>query len=245
VVRRLLTIALVAIVAFGDPAALVGADGPSVAAAIAVGPHVGPTTRSAPVRPDGRPNFTSEVTRIPPRIRRWMTGLSWRAGCPVPLRRLRLVRLRYWGFDDRAHLGRLVVHRDVARGVVEVFERLYELSFPIRRMRLVDRYGADDRTSMEHDNTSAFNCRWRAGRPGVWSMHAYGRAIDINPVENPFVFDGGFSPPNSAPYVDRSDRRRGMVFHGDRVWRAFRNHGWEWGGDWRYPDYQHFSTNGR
>ena len=99
-------------------------------------------------------------------------------------------------------------------------------------MRLVDAYGADDRTSMEHDNTSAFNCRWRAGQPGVWSQHAFGRAIDVNPVENPYVWSGGVSPWNGAPYVDRSNRRRGMIFHGDAVWWAFRNRSWEWGGDW-------------
>jgi hypothetical protein len=214
-------------------------------ATVTIGPREGPVPQSAPVQPDGRPIYRAAITRIPSRVREWMTGLSWRPGCPVPLRRLRLVTLRYWGFDDRAHIGRVVVHRDVAARVVRAFGRLYEVSFPIRRMRLVDAYGADDGTSMEHDNTSAFNCRWRAGQPGVWSMHAYGKAIDINPVENPFVWSGGFSPPSSARYVDRSERRPGMIYHGDAVWWAFRNRGWEWGGDWRYPDYQHFSTNGR
>lgn len=156
------------------------------------------------------------------------------------------MRLRYWGFDRQAHIGRLVVHRDVTQTIVGVFRRLYEVSFPIRQMRLVDYYGADDRTSMAHDNTSAFNCRWRAGQPGVWSQHAYGRAIDVNPVENPYVWSGGVSPSNGAPFVDRSDRRRGMIFRGDRVWWAFRNRGWEWGGDWTsVKDYQHFSRNGR
>jgi hypothetical protein len=144
---------VVAFVALADPAAAVVADAPTFV--VQVGPRVGPDARSAPVQPDGRPIYTSEVTRIPWRIREWMTGLSWRAGCPVPLRRLRLVTLRYWGFDDEAHTGRLVVHRDVARKVASAFGRLYAVSFPIRQMRLVDRYGADDRTSMEHDNTSA------------------------------------------------------------------------------------------
>jgi hypothetical protein len=179
-------------------------------------------------------------------VRAWMNGVSWHHGCPVHLRALRLVTLRYWGFDRQAHRGRLVVHRDVAEKVVGIFRRLYQASFPIRQMRLVDYYGADDRTSMEHDNTSAFNCRWRAGQPGVWSQHAYGRAIDVNPVENPYVWSGGVSPWNGAPYVDRSHRRRGMIFHGDAVWRVFRDRSWEWGGDWTsVKDYQHFSRNGR
>ena len=193
-----------------------------------------------------RPDFTAKIEPLPDGIRAWMNGVSWHPGCPVPLRDLRLVTLRYWGFDRRAHVGRLVVHHDVTRTMVGVFRRLYEVSFPIRQMRLVDYYGADDRTSMEHDNTSAFNCRWRAGQPGVWSQHAYGRAIDVNPVENPYVWSGGVSPSNGAPFVDRSDRRRGMIFRGDVVWWAFRNRSWEWGGDWTsVKDYQHFSRNGR
>jgi hypothetical protein len=203
-------------------------------------------TTAQPTGAGPRPGYTATISPLPDGVRSWMNGVSWRPGCPVPLRDLRLIRLRYWGFDRRAHIGRLVVHADVAKKIAGVFGRLYEVSFPIRQMRLVDYYGANDRRSMEHDNTSAFNCRWRAGQPGVWSQHAYGRAIDVNPVENPYVWSGGVSPWNGAPYVNRSDRRRGMIFHGDAVWWAFRNRGWEWGGDWRsVKDYQHFSRNGR
>jgi hypothetical protein len=202
--------------------------------------------QAAPVAAGPRPDYTATIKPLPDDIRGWMNGVSWRPGCPVPLRDLRLVTLRYWGFDRRAHMGKLVVHADVAKKIAGTFGRLYEVSFPIRRMRLVDYYGADDRKSMEHDNTSAFNCRWRAGQPGVWSQHAYGRAVDVNPVENPYVWSGGVSPWNGAPYVDRSDRRRGMILHGDSVWWAFRNRSWEWGGDWTsVKDYQHFSRNGR
>jgi hypothetical protein len=201
---------------------------------------------TSPVVARARPPYVATITPLPDGIRAWMNGVSWRPGCPVPLRKLRLIRLRYWGFDRRAHTGRLVVHGDSAWRMAGVFRRLYEMSFPIRRMRLVDYYGADDRASMEDDNTSAFNCRWRAGQPGVWSQHAYGRAIDVNPVENPYVWSGGVSPRNGAPYVDRSRRRRGMIFHGDSVWWAFRSRGWRWGGDWTsVKDYQHFSRNGR
>ena len=200
----------------------------------------------APAGAAGRLGYTATIRPLPHGVRAWMNGVSWHPGCPVHLRALRLVTLRYWGFDRQAHRGRLVVHRDVAEKVVGIFRRLYQASFPIRQMRLVDYYGADDRTSMEHDNTSAFNCRWRAGQPGVWSQHAYGRAIDVNPVENPYVWSGGVSPWNGAPFVDRSHRRRGMIFHGDAVWRVFRDRSWEWGGDWTsVKDYQHFSRNGR
>jgi hypothetical protein len=214
---------------------------------IALGASILFTATPAPlVVAETRPGYVFEISRLPDGIRRWMNGVSWHPGCPVPLRDLRLVIVRYWGFDREAHRGRLVVHADVARRVARIFGRLYAVSFPIRQMRLVDYYGADDRTSMEHDNTSAFNCRYRAGSPGEWSQHTYGRAIDINPVENPYVWSGGVSPWNGAPYVDRSDRRKGMIFHGDAVWWAFRNRNWEWGGDWSsVKDYQHFSRNGR
>jgi poly-gamma-glutamate synthesis protein (capsule biosynthesis protein) len=98
---------------------------------------------------------------------------------------------------------------------------------------------------MRHDNTSAFNCRYVAGT-STWSQHAYGRAIDINPVENPYVDGGRVSPPRGRRYLDRSDVRRGMVVERDLVWRAFRRIGWEWGGTWTSAqDYQHFSATGR
>jgi hypothetical protein len=192
-----------------------------------------------------RDEFGATISRLDRETKRLMRGLSWRPGCPVELRDLRLIRLTYLGFDGEPHKGELVAHRRWARSVVRVFRRLYEVRFPIRRMRLVDYYGADDRRSMAADNTSAFNCRWRAGVCCRWSQHAYGRAIDINPVENPFVWNGGVSPPAGEAFLDRSNHRKGMIHRKDAVWWAFRAIGWGWGGDWSTPDYQHFSSNGR
>jgi hypothetical protein len=174
-----------------------------------------------------------------------MTGVSWRAGCPVPLRDLRVLFLSHWGFDGRRRTGRLVVHRDVARDLVGVFRRLYDARFPIRRMVFVDRYGASDFRSIEADNTSAFNCRFVEGT-SRWSEHAYGRAIDINPIENPYVSGGRTSHRASIPYVDRSRRRPGMAYEGGVLVRAFDAIGWGWGGRWTsVKDYQHFSSSGR
>jgi hypothetical protein len=191
------------------------------------------------------PPYRSSVRPLPGWIRDLIRGSSWRPGCPVGLDELRVVRVTFWGFDRQAHRGRLVVHRAVARDVARLFGTLYAARFPIRKIRLVDYYGADDKRSMKDDNTSAFNCRYRNGVCCTWSMHAYGKAIDINPVENPEVWSGGVSPPNGQAFVDRSVHRRGMLFHGDRVWWAFHAIGWPWGGDWSLPDYQHFSSNGR
>jgi poly-gamma-glutamate synthesis protein (capsule biosynthesis protein) len=205
-----------------------------------------PAPASRPLPRAGLPAFTASVSVLDRATRELMIGRSWRPGCPVPLRDLRLVELTYLGFDGRAHRGELVVHRWYARGFVRVFRRLYAIGYPIRRMRLVDHYGADDMRSMVADNTSAFNCRWRAGSPGVWSQHAYGRAIDVNPVENPYVTTNHVSPPAGAAYVDRSQDLPGMIHLRDQVWWAFRAIGWAWGGTWTtVKDYQHFSANGR
>jgi hypothetical protein len=215
---------------------------PTIAAAVmtAVALAGAPVTARAGDEP-----FAGSVSRLDDATREMMTGVSWHEGCPVPLEKLRLVRITYWGFDGESHAGRLVLHRRWADDVLGVFERLYDRRFPIRRVRLVDRYDADDRTSMRHDNTSAFNCRYVAGT-STWSQHAYGRAIDLNPVENPYVVGDSVSPRRGRPYVDRSDVRPGMVVARDVVWRAFHAIGWEWGGAWSSAkDYQHFSANGR
>jgi hypothetical protein len=190
--------------------------------------------------------YRASVSVLPPAVRDLMRGSSWRPGCPVGLDDLRLVRVTYRGFDGGVHRGRLVVHRWYADGVGRAFGAIFRAGFPIRRIVLVDRYGADDMDSMRADNTSAFNCRYRDGVCCTWSMHAYGKAIDINPVENPYVGSWGVSPPNGASYVDRRDRRPGMIVAGDAVWRAFEAIGWGWGGAWTgAKDYQHFSANGR
>jgi hypothetical protein len=175
---------------------------------------------------------------------------SHRAGCPVPLEDLRHLQLSYVGFGGGARTGELVVHRDVAEDVVSVFERLYAARWPVARMRLVDAYRGDDDRSMAADNTSAYNCRQVAGSSS-WSEHAFGRAIDVNPVENPYVRSGSVAPPAGVPfaYLDRSPGARvrpGVVQAGDLVVRAFADVGWEWGGLWTSSkDYQHFSLSGR
>ena len=174
-----------------------------------------------------------------------MTGVSWRPGCPVPLGALRLLTMTYRGFDGRAHTGRLVVHRDVSREVVDAFQELYAAGFPIRRMVPVDAYGASDFTSIEADNTSAFNCRYVDGTTR-WSEHAFGRAIDINPIENPYVSGGRTSHVASRRYLDRSRHRPGMAVEGGALVSAFDRIGWGWGGRWSgAQDYQHFSASGR
>ena len=190
------------------------------------------------------PSFTA--ARLSSADVRRMVGTSWHRGCPVALADLRLVTATYWGFDKRAHTGRIVVHRDVAADVLAVLRRLYAARFPIRRMVPVDAYGGSDYRSIEADNTSAFNCRYVDGTTR-WSEHAYGRAIDLNPIENPYVTSSGTtSHPASRRYLRRAPYRPGMAVEGGAVVRAFDAVGWGWGGRWSGArDYQHFSATGR
>ena len=171
-------------------------------------------------------------------------GASYDAGCPVPPSQLRLVRMGYWGFDGKPHRGGLVVSAGSAPDVVKVFGRLYAARFPIRRMRPIAAYGGSDERSMAADNTSAFNCRYAvASGPRRWSVHAFGQAIDVNPVENPYLEGGKVRPRAGAAYLDRSRSRPGMA-EGTLV-DAFAAVGWPWGGRWSgTPDYQHFSATG-
>jgi len=112
---------------------------------------------------------------------------SWKEGCPVPISDLRYLVLIHWGFDGTPKVGELVVHRKLALPVIKAFADLYDTRFPIERMELIDTYDASDDLSMEANNTSAFNCRDVTGKPGVWSKHSYGGAIDINPLRNPYI----------------------------------------------------------
>ena len=123
---------------------------------------------------------------------------------------------------------------------------LYTARFPIRRLRPIDAYGGSDERSLDADNTAAFNCRYAvAAGPKRWSVHAYGLAIDVNPVENPYVEGGRVHPRAGRAYLDRSRYRPGMAVRGGLLVRAFAAVGWQWGGRWTgSPDYQHFSATG-
>ncbi len=143
----------------------------------------------------------------------------------------------------------MVIHRDHAQDVAEAFEQLYDARWPIRRMRLVDDYAGDDDRSMAANNTSGYNCRRVAGGDS-WSAHAYGSAIDVNPLQNPYVTSTSIAPPAGRRFadVDRAATAAvplGVIREGDVVVRAFDDIGWEWGGDWAgAKDYQHFSASG-
>jgi hypothetical protein len=188
------------------------------------------------------PPFASRVSHVTAA----QLPLSWHPGCPVGPSRLRRVRVTYWGFDRQAHSGAFVANEDAVPALVRVFSGLYAARFPIRRMRPIDAYGGNDERSLAADNTAAFNCRYVVGPgPRRWSSHAYGEAIDINPVENPYLVGGRVHPRAGRSYLRRSRLRPGMATPGGVLVRTFAAVGWKWGGRWTgSPDYQHFSATG-
>ncbi|WP_426573063.1 M15 family metallopeptidase [Aquihabitans sp. McL0605] len=201
-----------------------------------------PTTGHPPAKDAAVPAFASAVTTVDAAA----LGSSWRAGCPVGPAQLRRVRVAYWGYDGAVHHGDLIVHQDVADDVAGAFGQLYAARFQIRRIHPVQVYGSSDDASMAANNTSAFNCRKVTGGSG-WSEHAYGMAIDINPVQNPYVTRSGtILPPAAKPWADRTLRVPGMIHAKGAVRAAFAAIGWSWGGAWTDPkDYQHVSLTGR
>ena len=187
---------------------------------------------------ESAPEFTAKVEPV-----RWADlRHSYRAGCPVGPAQLRTVVVSYWDFAGKPQVGKIVVARRVADDVVGVFRKLWAARFPIRRLQPVSVYRGDDQASMAADNTSGFNCRFVGGTTR-WSMHAYGEAIDVNTVENPYVRGSTVSPPAGRAYLDRSRYRKGMAVRGGVLVRAFAAAGWKWGAS--FGDYQHFSTTGR
>lgn len=202
------------------------------------------STSSSTTSTEAPAAFTSRILEIDDSIAARMSA-SWRPGCPVGLADLRLLELAHWNFDERVSIGELVVHADHADELVGVFGRLFEIRFPIERMELVDVYDGDDDRSMAANNTSAFNCREVAWKPGVWSNHAFGAAIDINPLINPYVAGPNIFPPEGEPFADRSVRATGGLYPGDAAVEAFYAIGWGWGGTWSgAKDWQHFSASG-
>jgi hypothetical protein len=171
---------------------------------------------------------------------------SWRPGCPVPVEDLRAIDASFWGFDGAVHEGRIVVAAEVVDDIVGVPGDLFAARYPIERMQPVDAYGGSDDASVEADNTSAFNCRFATGSTSRWSEHAYGRAVDLNPLVNPYVTAATVLPPQSQAFLDRTRADPGVIHDGDPAVVAFESRGWVWGGRWSTTkDYQHFSTTGR
>jgi hypothetical protein len=193
------------------------------------------------------------IEPLPASLKAELTGTRWKPNCPVPLSGLRVLTVTHWGFDVKTHTGQIVVNANAAAGLGRVFRKLYALHFPIRHMGLQDMYGPSRVQPRDGDVTGSFSCRQAVASPcnggkvtgnGHWSNHAYGLAIDLNPVENPYVGCGQTRDATAVSYMNRSRTRPGMVT--PAVIAAFASIGWGWGGAWTgdTKDYMHFSHNG-
>jgi poly-gamma-glutamate synthesis protein (capsule biosynthesis protein) len=186
---------------------------------------------------------------IPEALWQKMVGVSWHPGLGCPERAaLRLLTLPFVDFTGARREGRLIAAAQEAEALIAVFAALHAAGFPIQQMRPVHEFGGDDALSMAANNTSAFNCRRTTGG-GRLSDHAYGAAVDINPVQNPYVGRHGTQPLAGQAHDTAAERAAGapgVIRDGDAVVRAFAAQGWGWGGHWRsVRDYQHFSRSGR
>ena len=198
------------------------------------------------------PPFHYSVQPVPAQVRAEIVSAGlYRAECPVTFRQLRVLTVSHWDFTGTATTGQLVVNRSAAVPLATVFRKLYALRFPIRHMQLADAYGPKRVRPADGDVSDAFECRQAVPSPcsggsgtGHWSEHAYGLAVDLNPIENPYVGCGQTRQRASVPYLNRSRVRAGMVTA--KVVRAFRSIGWGWGGSWSgtTKDYMHFSASG-
>ncbi|MEM8974462.1 MAG: M15 family metallopeptidase [Pseudomonadota bacterium] len=178
-----------------------------------------------------------------------MQGRSWHEHPECPGRnQLALLSIPYLNFDGRDETGEMIVATSVADDVLSLFAELRAADYPIASIRLIDHFDGDDDASMAANNSSAFNFREIVGGTGL-SEHSFGTAIDVNPVQNPYVFDGNILPPAGAPYADPASRVAtvpGMIVADGPVVAAFQRIGWHWGGAWTTKkDYHHFSKTGR
>ena len=219
-----------------------------LAALIGLGASVQEIREKEPVKPAFSNKSISGFSyeKVPKAVKEKISGVSYRSNPNIKIQDLRYAKVKYYGYDGKIRSGQLLVNKSIAKDTVEIFQELYDMQYPIESIRLVDDYGADDTKSMEANNTSAFNYRIVEGTSHL-SNHAYGKAIDINPRVNPFVKRNSITPENGKIYAHRDVKKcRGkykynMIHRNDRVYRIFRKHGFQWGGDWiTYKDYQHF-----
>jgi D-alanyl-D-alanine carboxypeptidase len=238
----------------GDgPPATPGAEG-STGTPSSPTPTAGPSTQPAGEAPLERSGFHGKIDPLSAALAAKMRVTTWNPGCPVPLDGLSLLHFNYWGFGGNVLRGPMVVNATVAEDVLWVFHQLYDARFPIKRVSLSTpfhpkAFAQHRRIDSNRSVTASFNCRpvVTATGPGDdFSQHAYGLAIDINPLQNPYVTTDGFVRNRAAePYTVRTRHLEGMIHEGDIVVRSFAAIGWEWGGNWSGDkDYMHFSKSG-
>lgn len=192
--------------------------------------------------------YNSSISPISTHIKKQMLkGKSWKKYCPVQIDNLRYLQMSYIDFQGKTKQGEMIVHKDIAFEVTEIFKELYKIGYPIYQMKLISAFNGSDFASIEADNTSAFNCRSVTANAKKWSNHSYGKAIDINPIENPYIsrnYKISHRCSKSARYRKHSSslaKDKAIIIKGDKALSIFKRYSWKWGGEWRtIKDYQHF-----
>ncbi len=194
-------------------------------------------------------NRRGTAEAIPDTVRASMQGKSMKSNATISFDDLRYLTVPHYDFNYNIVTGHLVVADDLAEETLDIFAELFDAKYPIERMELIDKYNADDFTSIEYNNTSAFNYRPVSTGTGKLSNHAFGRAIDINPQQNPYVYRNGTGAHENAREFWKRDvskwsreiDRAAYIGNDTEIYRIFKKYGWTWGGDWSSAkDYQHF-----
>ncbi|MEV4144007.1 M15 family metallopeptidase [Amycolatopsis sp. NPDC049691] len=191
--------------------------------------------------PPAGDRYASTIGAVPSDV---LARSTWQAACPVKAADLRYLTMSFWGFDGRAHTGEMLVNAKGAAGITKVFGQLFAAHFPLEEMRVTSPAELTAPPTGDGNSTSAFVCRPARGQT-TWSAHAYGLAVDVNPFCNPYSQGDLVLPELASAYLDRANRRPGMVLAGDATVRAFAAIGWTWGGAWTSPkDRMHFTATG-
>jgi len=174
-------------------------------------------------------NFTGKISPIPEKIKIKMIGKTWTKDCPVSLDQLSYLRISYWGFDNKSHIGELIINKAIAENTINTFKELFEIQYPIQSMKLSCYYKTPNESSAKN-NSSAFCYRKDAQSPNKTSLHSYGIAIDLNPFYNPSpIANGKVEPEGAEKYLNRKLQHKGMIHQGDKVFQIMTKNGWAWG----------------
>ncbi len=190
--------------------------------------------------------FVGEIWHpMPESVIQRISGKSYKEQAPVSLNDLAYLQLNYYDFSGNIQKGELVVHHLIAKEILDIFQDIFAIQYPIELMQLVDDFDADDDLSMEHNNSSCFNFRENVTKPGVFSNHAYGLAVDINPKLNPYVRGDLVLPSNAIENVPNAQRESyfsALIHDKTLIYEIFAKRGWEWGGHLEgRKDYHHFA----
>ena len=164
--------------------------------------------------------------------------------CPLSPNDLVHIQVPYWGFDHKSHAGILVVNKNIKTQIQEIFQKIYEIKFPIEKIKPLEDYNNNEEKAMEDNDTFGYHCKKMTSNPNRFSKHAYGLAIDINPVLNPYISHTKFLPKNGGIYTDRNLNKPGMITKDSPIYKIFTENNWKWGGNWKaFKDYHHFEVS--